>query len=77
MHAETDDSNDDISPRFRQYIKEKKFTIKDYGSYGLSNVLVTPANHKQKVAYVKDIYIYVTIRMYINDMHIYVVVIRI
>ena len=56
MHAETDDSNDDISPRFRQYIKEKKFTIKDYGSYGLSNVLVTPANHKQKVAYVKDIY---------------------
>ena len=50
MHAETDDSNDDISPRFRQYIKEKEFTIKDYSSYGLSNVLVTPTNHKQKVA---------------------------
>ena len=34
---------------FGKYIKEKRFTIKDYGSYGLSKVLVTPISHKPKV----------------------------
>ena len=43
--AEADDT---ITPRFRQYIKEKRFQLKDFGSYGLQNVLVVPA-HQNKV----------------------------
>ena len=54
-HTETNDN--EISPRFRQYIKEKQFAIKDYGSYGLSKVLVTPISQKQKVFEVKCSYI--------------------
>ena len=42
------EADDNINPRFRQYIKEKQFQLKDFGSYGLQNVLVVPA-HQNKV----------------------------
>ena len=43
--------NDDlISPRFRQYVKDKKYLVKDFGIYGLEKVLVTAQKSEQKVA---------------------------
>ena len=41
---------DNITPRFRQYIKEKQFQLKDFGSYGLQNVLVVPAHQNKAVS---------------------------
>ena len=44
------EADDNITPRFRQYIKEKQFQLKDFGSYGLQNVLVVPAHQNKAVS---------------------------
>ena len=44
------EADDNIAPRFRQYIKEKRFQLKDFGSYGLQNVLVVPAHQNKAVS---------------------------
>lgn len=43
------ESEDIVAPRFRQYVKEKGFQLKDFGTYGLHKVLVVAVNQKDKV----------------------------
>ena len=43
------EADDIASARFRQYVKEKRFQLKDYGSYGLTQLLVTPVSKPEKV----------------------------
>ncbi|XP_065893763.1 KRAB-A domain-containing protein 2-like [Dysidea avara] len=42
------EADDIASARFRQYVKEKRFQLKDYGSYGLTQLLVTPVSKPEK-----------------------------
>jgi len=40
----------ETTARFRQYVKERKFELKDYAALGLEKVLVTPSvSSKRKV----------------------------
>ena len=51
MHGVYIDADNVVTPRFRQYVKEKKFLLKGYGSYGLEKVLVTPIGPEAKVSF--------------------------
>ena len=44
------EADDNITSRFRQYIKEKQFQLKDFGSFGLQNVLVVPVHQNEVVS---------------------------
>ena len=44
------EADDNITPRFQQCIKEKQFQLKEFGSYGLQNVLVVPAHQNKMVS---------------------------
>ncbi|XP_065895709.1 uncharacterized protein [Dysidea avara] len=45
------DSKDDyeIKPRFRQYVKEKQFELKDFPQIGLNNAVIVPTKSKSMV----------------------------
>jgi len=79
-----EDENEDFevksSPRFMQYVKEKKFEIKDFPQAGLNgNVVVVPAKKETMVSQrprpciVTDTYssapLHVTITFSMNTMH--------
>ena len=51
------EADDNITPRFRQYIKEKRFQLKDFGSYGLQNVLVVQAHQNKAVSKSQHVYL--------------------
>jgi len=40
---------DIIPARVRQYVKQNKFELKDFGSHGSERVLVTPASSSEEV----------------------------
>ena len=46
------DSKDDyeIKPRFRQYVKEKQFELKDFPQIGLNNAVIVPTKSKSMVS---------------------------
>ena len=46
------DSKDDyeIKPRFRQYVKEKQFELKDFPQIGLNNAMIVPTKSKSMVS---------------------------
>ena len=46
VHAESDD---DITPRLRQFVREKQFDLRNFSTYGLENVLVVPRRKNNQV----------------------------
>ena len=71
------DENEDAvkpSPRFIQYVKEKKFEMKDFPQAGLNNVVVVPANKEtmvsQRPPYIaRYIYIYSSAPLHTSLFH--------
>ena len=46
IHAESDD---DITTRLRQFVREKQFELQNFSTYGLENVLVVPRRKNNQV----------------------------
>lgn len=55
IHAE---SHDDVTARLRQFVKDKKFELRNYSKYGLENVLVVPRHKNNQVQSVTIRYVY-------------------
>ena len=45
------ESHNDIPIRLRQFVKEKKFELRNFSEYGLENVLVVPRHKNNQVGY--------------------------
>ena len=43
------ESHDDMTATLRQFVKDKKFELRDFSKYGLENVLVVPRNKVNQV----------------------------